>query len=82
MVYSLVEGNLIYGIHYLFLAGSDSTSTTMRWAMLYMAVYPEIQGKIHKEIDEVIGTMYNSEISGKPRRLVTRPRILLYLVFL
>jgi len=61
----LVEGNLIYGIHYKFVGGTDSTSATMVWAMLYMAVYPEIQAKIHKEIDKVIGKTKNSEVFGK-----------------
>ncbi|NWH57559.1 CP2J6 protein, partial [Geococcyx californianus] len=27
----------------LLLAGTETTSTTIRWALLYMAVYPEIQ---------------------------------------
>jgi len=50
-----IEGNLIYAIHHIYLAGAEATSTTIRWAMLYMAKYPEIQAKIHKEIDDVVG---------------------------
>ena len=39
----------------LFIAGAETTSTTVRWFMLYMITHPEIQKKIHNEIDSVIG---------------------------
>jgi cytochrome P450 len=39
----------------LFLAGAETTSTTLRWFMLYMIEYPHIQARIHQEIDSVIG---------------------------
>ena len=34
----------------LFGAGSETTATTLSWAVLYMILYPEVQAKIHKEI--------------------------------
>ncbi|XP_041508691.1 cytochrome P450 2J3-like isoform X1 [Microtus oregoni] len=52
---SFNEENLICSTLDLFLAGTETTSTTMRWALLYMAVYPEIQEKVQAEIDKVIG---------------------------
>ena len=40
----------------LFLAGSETTSTTLNWAVLYMVRYPEIQAKVQEELDTVVGT--------------------------
>lgn len=39
----------------MFGAGTETTSNTLRWAMLYMAKYPDIQDKVHAEIDHIIG---------------------------
>nr|XP_054748505.1 cytochrome P450 2J6-like isoform X1 [Lytechinus pictus] len=39
----------------LFLAGTDTVSTTMTWAVVYLANNPEIQQKIHDEIVNEIG---------------------------
>jgi len=39
----------------MFVAGSDTTSGTLRWFILYMALYPEVQRKIHAEMDSVVG---------------------------
>ncbi|XP_068949560.1 cytochrome P450 2J2-like [Petaurus breviceps papuanus] len=52
---SFEEKNLVFCTLDLFFAGTDTTSTTLRWALLFMAVYPEIQGKIQAEIDRVVG---------------------------
>ncbi|KAL5007307.1 hypothetical protein ScPMuIL_016113 [Solemya velum] len=40
----------------LFQAGTETTATTLRWALLYMLKYPETQDKIRAEIDEFIGS--------------------------
>ncbi|XP_055474950.1 cytochrome P450 2J3-like isoform X1 [Psammomys obesus] len=52
---SFNEETLICSTLDLFLAGTETTSTTLRWAMLYMALYPEVQEKVQAEIDRVIG---------------------------
>ncbi|XP_066270198.1 cytochrome P450 2D28-like [Branchiostoma lanceolatum] len=42
-------------VYQLFLAGTDKTSTTLRWALLYMILHPDIQEKVQQEIDSVLG---------------------------
>ncbi len=36
-------------------AGSETTASTLKWALLLMANHPEVQNKIHEEIDAVYG---------------------------
>ncbi|NWQ76950.1 CP2J2 protein, partial [Columbina picui] len=49
------EENLVACVLDLLFAGTETTSTTIRWALLYMAMYPEIQGRVQAEIDAIIG---------------------------
>lgn len=39
------DQNLLHTIMNLFAAGSDTTSTTLRWGLLFMTKHPEIQGR-------------------------------------
>ena len=39
----------------LFTAGSETTVTTLRWSLLFMTTYPDIQSKVKQEIDSVVG---------------------------
>ncbi|NXQ35157.1 CP2J2 protein, partial [Alaudala cheleensis] len=39
----------------LMFAGTETTSSTLRWALLFMAMHPEIQARVQAEIDAVIG---------------------------
>lgn len=52
---SFNEKSLVFTTIDLFTAGIETTTTTLRWALLFMILYPEVQRNIHKEIDEVIG---------------------------
>ncbi|XP_075178002.1 cytochrome P450 2D15-like isoform X2 [Anomaloglossus baeobatrachus] len=52
---SFNEKSLVVTTIDLFTAGIETTTTTSRWALLFMILYPEVQRRVHKEIDEVIG---------------------------
>ena len=38
-----------------FVAGSDTTSLSLSWIFLHLIIRPDIQEKLHKEIDDVLG---------------------------
>ncbi|XP_042676644.1 cytochrome P450 2J6-like [Centrocercus urophasianus] len=50
------KANLTQNVFDLFLAGTETTATTLRWALLYMVAYPDVQEKVHKELDAVLGS--------------------------
>ncbi|XP_071999861.1 cytochrome P450 2K4-like [Engystomops pustulosus] len=50
------DKNLITLVMDLFSAGMETTSTTLRWGLLLMMKYPEIQKKVQNEIECVIGS--------------------------
>ncbi|XP_069593145.1 cytochrome P450 2D14-like [Ranitomeya imitator] len=52
---SFNETNLLMTTCDLFLAGSETTGTTLRWAVLFMILYPDVQSKVQEEIDRIIG---------------------------
>ncbi|XP_036624011.1 cytochrome P450 2J2-like [Trichosurus vulpecula] len=48
------EENLIQVIIDLFLGGTETTATTLRWALLYMTHHRDVQEKVQKELDAVL----------------------------
>lgn len=47
--------NLLLTVANLFAAGTETTATTLRWSLLFMAKYPHIQDQVREEICKVIG---------------------------
>ncbi|XP_075057397.1 cytochrome P450 2K1-like isoform X1 [Mixophyes fleayi] len=50
------DNNLTELVVNLFAAGMETTTTTLRWGLLLMMKYPEIQKKVQNEIERVIGS--------------------------
>uniref|UniRef100_A0AAF5DF70 Cytochrome P450 n=1 Tax=Strongyloides stercoralis TaxID=6248 RepID=A0AAF5DF70_STRER len=48
-------------------AGTETTSTTIKWLLLFAMKYLDIQEKLHNEIDEVIGRDHLVLLSDKNR---------------
>ncbi|KAM4043860.1 uncharacterized protein ACNLHF_014153 [Anomaloglossus baeobatrachus] len=59
--------NLIVIITNLFVAGVETTSTTLRWSLLLMMKYPDIQKNVQNEIEKVLGS---SEPQSEHRKLM------------
>ena len=52
---SFTDVNLVLMIFDLFTAGSETSVNTLLWCFLYLIHFPDVQDKVHEEIDKVIG---------------------------
>ncbi|XP_062987911.1 cytochrome P450 2J5-like [Elgaria multicarinata webbii] len=50
------EENLAQCIHDFFITGTETTSTSLKWALLFLTNRPDIQDKVYKEIADVFGS--------------------------
>ncbi|XP_010778132.1 cytochrome P450 2K4-like, partial [Notothenia coriiceps] len=50
------DKNLMHTVLNLFAAGTDTTASTLRWALLFMAKYPKIQDQVQEELSRVVGS--------------------------
>ncbi|XP_067322186.1 cytochrome P450 2J4-like [Anolis sagrei] len=53
---ALDEENLIHSIQNIYFAGLETSTTVMKWALLILANRPDVQDKIVKEIEDVVGS--------------------------
>ncbi|NP_001070926.1 y cytochrome P450, family 2, subfamily AA, polypeptide 2 [Danio rerio] len=49
------EEHLVVSTSDLFLAGTDTTETTIRWGLIYLIQNPDVQERCHEEIVQVLG---------------------------
>ncbi|XP_064111560.1 cytochrome P450 2L1-like [Macrobrachium nipponense] len=68
--------NLVTTLSDLFGAGSETTSSTIRWLIALLATHPEIQRKMQKEIDEVVPRDTLPSLHDKDRLLYTEAVLL------
>uniref|UniRef100_A0A0B7BLE7 Cytochrome P450 n=1 Tax=Arion vulgaris TaxID=1028688 RepID=A0A0B7BLE7_9EUPU len=64
---NLSEENLIALIRSLFFAGTETTSTTILWCLLYMLHNPDVQEKVYREIEANVGTERVPTLADKPK---------------
>ncbi|XP_033647428.1 cytochrome P450 2U1-like [Asterias rubens] len=60
----------------LFVGGTETTSTTLLWLMMLMALHPNIQRKVQSEIDDVIGGSRQPSMADSPNMPYTNAAIL------
>ncbi|CAN2388876.1 Cytochrome P450 [Pristimantis euphronides] len=67
---------LFYIIGDLFIAGTDTTTNTLLWSLLYMCVHPDVQEKVQAEIDSVIGCERPPSLTDKIQMPFTEATIM------
>ncbi|XP_072015541.1 cytochrome P450 2A10-like isoform X1 [Amphiura filiformis] len=57
--------NMAGQIFFLFVAGTDTSSATLRWGSQYLVRYPQVQDRIHREVDMVVGRSRLPKLADK-----------------
>ncbi|XP_069129127.1 cytochrome P450 2B2-like [Argopecten irradians] len=62
----LDDDNLTNVVYALFLAGTETTSSTIKWAILFLICNTHVQTKLRQEINDVIGSSRAPSMTDKP----------------
>ncbi|XP_054858742.1 cytochrome P450 1A5-like [Eublepharis macularius] len=62
----LPTGKIVNLVNDIFGAGFDTVTTALSWCLTYLVIYPEMQKKIQREIDETIGSERKPRLSDRP----------------
>ncbi|XP_056409493.1 cytochrome P450 1A1-like [Hyla sarda] len=72
----LTEQKIVNIVNDLFGAGFDTITTALSWCLIYLVANPEIQEKIQKELDQVIGRERRPKFSDRAQLPYTEAFIL------
>jgi len=61
----LTDQHLIMTMSELFIAGMETTASTLCWALMYLIHNPDVQQRLHQELDQVIGPDRLPELEDK-----------------
>lgn len=73
---SFDDDYLFYIIGDLFIAGTDTTTNSLLWCLLYMSLHPGVQKKVHEEIERVIGCDRAPSLTDKAQMPYTEATIM------
>ncbi|XP_059574217.1 cytochrome P450 2G1-like [Alligator mississippiensis] len=59
--------NLVDTAIQLFFAGTETTSSTLRFGLLFLVKHPEVQDKVREEVDRVIGRTHSPAMNDRGR---------------
>nr|AGN04319.1 cytochrome P450 [Oryzias melastigma] len=63
----LSDDQIVHTVIDIFGAGFDTIIAGLQWSLFYLIKFPDIQQRIHQEIDEHIGTARMPSFSDKPK---------------
>lgn len=63
----LSDDSLTMTLYHLLAAGIDTTSTTLKWCIVYLLHYPETQEKVYRETEREVGLHRPPNMSDKDR---------------
>lgn len=69
---NFIEKQLLILLEDLFMAGTETTSSTLSFVILYLVRYPQVQEKIHSELNRVVGLNQIPTMEHKDRYIPFR----------
>ena len=74
--HTFTKENMYHAVADLFAAGTETTATTLKWALMYMLLHKDVQEKIHKELDDVVGRNRLPSLTDRPNLPYTEATLL------
>uniref|UniRef100_A0A914UNY3 Cytochrome P450 n=1 Tax=Plectus sambesii TaxID=2011161 RepID=A0A914UNY3_9BILA len=62
---NFTERNLVNTLSDFWMAGMETTATTLRWAIVLLITHQDVQKKMQKEIDDVVGRDHRPTMADK-----------------